>query len=80
MCALVLQHEAALKHADAIAAWRDTGFLKALHAALAALVERFDRWTDPRDDIENYLAGAQNHAELEQRMRVAFINRGGFGF
>jgi hypothetical protein len=80
MSAITLNHDTTLKHADAIAAWRDTGFLQALRGVLLALGERFDRWTDPRDETEGFLARAQNHADLEQRMRVAFINRGGFGF
>lgn len=80
MTALTLHHHESLDQADAIAAWRDTGFMPLLRGALEALAARFDRWTDSRDEIEAYLAGAQNHADLEQRMRVAFINSGGFGF
>lgn len=80
MTALTLHHDTSLDRAAAIAAWRDTGFMPLLRSALDALAARLDQWTDPRDDIEAYLAGAQNHADLERRMRVAFINRGGFGF
>lgn len=80
MTALTLHHDASLDRADAIAAWRDTGFTRLLRDALSTLAARLDAWTDSRDEIELYLAGAQNHADLEQRMRVAFINRGGFGF
>ncbi len=80
MTALTLHHDASLDRADTIAAWRDTGFMQLLRGALDALAARLDEWTDSSDEIEAYLAGAQNHADLEQRIRVAFINRGGFGF
>lgn len=70
--------------ADNVAVWRDTGYGQALRALWRASTRRFgdwfDAWTDPRDEIEAYLARAQNIADLEQRMRTAHELRGGFGF
>ncbi len=39
------------------------------------LGDRFDAWTDDRDALERPLAGAQNIADLENRMRAALAPR-----
>ena len=39
------------------------------------LADRFDAWTDDRDAMERQLAGAQNIADLENRMRAALSPR-----
>ena len=69
---------AAVALPDSIAAHRDIGVREALLAVLHKLGEKFDAWTDPRGELESHLAGAQNAADLEQRLRS--FRRGGFGF
>lgn len=39
------------------------------------LADRFDAWTDDRDAMERPLAGAQNIADLENRMRAVLAPR-----
>jgi hypothetical protein len=64
---------------DSIAAWRDSGFRQAWQAFAKALREWFDAWTDPRAEVEAYLARAQNLADLENRMLAVYSRHGVYG-
>jgi hypothetical protein len=57
-----------------------TSAVQALGQWFARLGERFDAWTDDRDELEHALAGAQNIADLESRMRDALASRRGLNF
>jgi hypothetical protein len=57
-----------------------TSAVRALGLWFARLGERFDAWTDNRDELEHALAGAQNIADLENRMRDSLSTRHGIYF
>lgn len=57
-----------------------TSAVRALGLWLVRLGEKFDAWTDNRDELEYCLAGAQNIADLENRMRDSLAPRQGIYF
>jgi hypothetical protein len=57
-----------------------TRAVRTLGQWFARLGERFDAWTDNRDELEHALAGAQNIADLESRMRDTLASRRGLYF
>lgn len=57
-----------------------TSAVQALGLWFARLGEKFDAWTDNRDELERSLAGAQNIADLENRMRESLTSRHGVYF
>lgn len=57
-----------------------TSAVRALGLWIARLGEKFDAWTDNRDELEHSLAGATNIADLENRMRDSLAPRQGIYF
>ena len=71
MSTLRLHHDGTATF-PADARWAPTGATRAVRTLgqwFARLGDRFDAWTDNRDELEHALAGAQNIADLENRMR-----------
>lgn len=57
-----------------------TSAVQALGQWFVRLGEKFDAWTDNREELERSLAGAQNIADLENRMRDSLAPRQGIYF